>query len=166
MKNIGVLGDFVKTKRLLDRLKLKNAEEINVINLNNAESGFIAATDAVILNKNYNRFNLKAISENTAVILNSDSFFRANGSFVNAHRLITTGYSSKSTLTISSVSITEVYSFLCCLQRSIEAFNGEKIGEYEFKVNTDSEDISLLLTVIATGLYFNVENIKLNKFFL
>lgn len=166
MKNIGVLGDYVKTKKLLSRLMLENNEKMNIFNLNSSDVYEISLADAIILNKNYNRFNLRAISERTAIILNSDSFFRANGVTVCGSRLITTGYSSKATLTISSVSLNEVYSFLCCLQRKIKAFNGEELGEYEFCVNGNSEDISLLLPVVATGLYFKAENLKLNNFFV
>lgn len=164
MKNIGVLGNYTKTSKLLTCLKT-NDEKLNIFRISPSTSHILLFADVIILNKYQDNFNLKNISPNTAIIINSDSFCKTNPTLLTATSLITTGYSPKSTLTISSITLNDINTILCCLQRSIKSCNGYELTEQEFTVQTKFDDTSLLLSAIATALYLGMDKNKIKNIF-
>lgn len=163
MKNIAIVGSFACSYDIFSRLKAYD-KSINIFKITPSNLSALALSDIVILNKFNEKINLHHISPSSSVIVNSDLFSKQSPCVITASRLITTGYSPKSTLTVSSVSISEINSVLCCLQRSITVVESGCAQE-EFMIQTRLKNVSILLTAVAAALCLNIDKDSIQKIF-
>ncbi|NLN15166.1 MAG: hypothetical protein GX185_06120 [Tissierellia bacterium] len=66
--------------------------------------------------------------------------------------VITYGFNSKATMTISSHIIEQTMEASLCLQREITSLSAEKIGAFEFKVQMDSGDKDHIYSILAASI--------------
>lgn len=107
----------------------------------------------VIDNKMNNRNDFRKILSNTKyVILNSDIEFDLEVIKGLDITIITYGFNSKSTFTVSSLTENNI---IICLQRIIFKPNGEKIEpeEYQLKNEENTEKYAIIFTQILKELY-------------
>ena len=164
MKNIAIaiVGNYPCSYDIFSRLK-EYDNSINIFEITPTTAAVLHFSDVVILNEYSKKIDLDYISPSSCVIINSDYFINNAPCVLTASRLITTGYSAKSTLTVSSVDVSGTDKILCCLQRSLHR---EECGEQEeFIVETKVENVSILLTAVATALCLNIDKDMIQKIF-
>lgn len=141
---------YVK-RELSERLKNENILFINDKNIYNIKN---VKFDVVILdNRINNKCEIRKILSNTKyLILNSD--IESDLQIIENLNLtiITYGFNSKSTFTVSSINENSI---IICLQRIIFKPNGSKIEpeEYQLKYDENIEKYAIIFTEIIKKLY-------------
>jgi len=183
---IGVIGNFIKTSKILFKiysLRGYNIKIINCINNNNnitcdvlilnietknAELINILKLNMLIINKSISIRNFGktplTLSKNGILLINADNKNDLIILDYNNPYIITYGFNNKSTITLSSLSIDMYKNLQVCIQRSIVTISGKIIYEQEFNININDNDVAIILLYITIALIndFNIEQIKSN----
>ena len=130
---IGIITNQKNERYVKNELSQENILFINdktIANMKNIKF------DAIVIdNKINNRNNLRKILSNTKyVILNSDIEIDLEVIKGLVTTIITYGFNSKSTFTVSSLTENNI---IICLQRIIFKPNGEKVEPGEYQLNLD-----------------------------
>lgn len=148
---IGIITNQKNERYVKNELSQKNILFINdktIANMKNIKF------DAIVIdNKINNRNNLRKILSNTKyVILNSDIEIDLEVIKGLDTTIITYGFNSKSTFTVSSLTENNI---IICLQRIIFKPNGKKVepGEYQLKLDENTEKYAIIFTRILEELY-------------
>lgn len=148
---IGIITNQKNERYVKNELSQKNILFINdktIANMKNIKF------DAIVIdNKINNRNNLRKILSNTKyVILNSDIEIDLEVIKGLDTTIITYGFNSKSTFTVSSLTENNI---IICLQRIIFKPNGEKVepGEYQLNLDENTEKYAIIFTRILEELY-------------
>ena len=156
MAIVGIITDL-KSEHDIEELLLKNKalnknnvifiKEKNIDNIKNVHF------DTIVINRNFEKIDkLNNILENAKnVIINMDSKIEDDDISIVDSNIITYGFNSKSSITISSVTDDDV---LICVQRNIYNSYGE-IEPQEVKLeNNDNYSIYDLIIVLALFLMY------------
>lgn len=155
MLKVGVLGDYALTTKILSNIFERENKSLILMDIKDKNSS--SNSDIIIINKPVSGVNLKNIPKNCIIIINSDTIEKLpQMNLNNISYLITTGFSNKATLTISSVSCGTFQSLQCCLQRTMASISGNTIYEQEFLVETNSDNIPVILCSVAAALLTDV----------
>ena len=148
---IGIITNQKNERYVKNELSQENILFINdktIANMKNIKF------DAIVIdNKINNRNNLRKILSNTKyVILNSDIEIDLEVIKGLDTTIITYGFNSKSTFTVSSLTENNI---IICLQRIIFKPNGEKVepGEYQLNLDENTEKFAITFTRILEELY-------------
>ena len=148
---IGIITNQKNERYVKNELSQENILFINdktIANMKNIKF------DAIVIdNKINNRNNLRKILSNTKyVILNSDIEIDLEVIKGLDTTIITYGFNSKSTFTVSSLTENNI---IICLQRIIFKPNGKKVepGEYRLKLDENTEKYAIIFTRILEELY-------------
>ena len=148
---IGIITNQKNERYVKNELSQENILFINdktIANMKNIKF------DAIVIdNKINNRNNLRKILSNTKyVILNSDIEIDLEVIKGLDTTIITYGFNSKSTFTVSSLTENNI---IICLQRMIFKPNGEKVepGEYQINLDENTEKYAIIFTRILEELY-------------
>ncbi len=148
---IGIITNQKNERYVKNELSQENILFINdktIANMKNIKF------DAIVIdNKINNRNNLRKILSNTKyVILNSDIEIDLEVIKGLDTTIITYGFNSKSTFTVSSLTENNI---IICLQRIIFKPNGEKVepGEYQLNLDENTEKYAIIFTRILEELY-------------
>lgn len=148
---IGIITNQKNERYVKNELSQENILFINdktIANMKNIKF------DAIVIdNKINNRNNLRKILSNTKyVILNSDIEIDLEVIKGLHTTIITYGFNSKSTFTVSSLTENNI---IICLQRIIFKPNGKKVepGEYQLKLDENTEKYAIIFTRILEELY-------------
>ena len=110
--------------------------------------------EAIVIDNKINNWNdfRKILSNTKYVILNSDIEFDLEVIKGLDITIITYGFNSKSTFTVSSLTENNI---IICLQRIIFKPNGEKVepGEYQLNLDENTEKYAIIFTRILEELY-------------
>ena len=143
---IGIITNQKNERYVKNELSQENILFINdktIANMKNIKF------DAIVIdNKINNRNNLRKILSNTKyVILNSDIEIDLEVIKGLDTTIITYGFNSKSTFTVSSLTENNI---IICLQRIIFKPNGEKVepGEYQLNLDENTEKYAIIFTRI------------------
>lgn len=146
---------FIK-KRLSQFMNTNNIIFINDKNITNIKN---IKFELIVIDTKINNFVelRKILSETKYILLNAD--ININDEAIKNLNLmiITYGFNSKSTFTVSSVTENEV---IICLQRIIFGKNSNKIEpqEYQLKIEKNTEKYAIIATEIIKILYYrNIE---------
>lgn len=148
---IGIITN--QKNELYVRRELKNLNVIFINNKNITNMRNIKFDAIVIDSKLNNKQDLRKILANTKyLILNADIEFDLELIENLSLTIITYGFNSKSTFTVSSITENNI---IICLQRIIFTANGEKIEpeEYQLKYAENIEKYAIIFTAIIEKIY-------------
>ena len=148
---IGIITNQKNERYAKKELNQENILFINDKTISNMKN--IKFEAIVIDSKINNRNNLRKILSNTKyVILNSDIEIDLEVIKGLDITIITYGFNSKSTFTVSSLTENNI---IICLQRIIFKPNGKKVepGEYRLKLAENTEKYAIIFTRILEELY-------------
>lgn len=150
-----LLGNKILTENNVIFIKEKNIDNIKNVHF-----------DTIVINKKFEKMDeLNAILENAKnVILNMDTNLDSNDLNIVNSNIITYGFNSKSSITISSVTDDDV---LICVQRNIRN-NHREIDVQEIKIENNHNysiyDLIIVLTLflmyLPYGTKININGIK------
>lgn len=148
---IGIVTDTKSEgnlKKMLKKNNILNKNKIIFIRENNINNIKSICFDTIVINKKFNKVDeLNQILSNCKnLIINTDIDVELDKLNVVNANVITYGFNSKSTITISSILEDEV---LLCIQRNINSNYG-KIEIQEFKIETEEVHNVYDLIIIAT----------------
>ena len=148
---IGIITNQKNELYVRKELKDKNIIFINDKNITNMRN---IKFDAIVIDsKLNNKQDLRKILANTKyLILNADIEFDLELIENLSLTIITYGFNSKSTFTVSSITENNI---IICLQRIIFKANGEKIEpeEYQLKYVENIEKYAIIFTAIIEKIY-------------
>ena len=148
---IGIITNQKNERYVKNELSQENILFINDKTISNMKN---IKFDAIVIDsKINNRNNLRKILSNTKyVILNSDIEIDLEVIKGLDITIITYGFNSKSTFTVSSLTENNI---IICLQRIIFKPNGKKVepGEYRLKLDENTEKYAIIFTRILEELY-------------
>lgn len=148
---IGIITNQKNERYVKKELNQENILFINDKTISNMKN---IKFDAIVIDsKINNRNNLRKILSNTKyVILNSDIEIDLEVIKGLDITIITYGFNSKSTFTVSSLTENNI---IICLQRIIFKPNGKKVepGEYRLKLDENTEKYAIIFTRILEELY-------------
>lgn len=148
---IGIITNQKNERYVKNELNQENILFINDKTISNMKN---IKFDAIVIDsKINNRNNLRKILSNTKyVILNSDIEIDLEVIKGLDITIITYGFNSKSTFTVSSLTENNI---IICLQRIIFKPNGKKVepGEYRLKLDENTEKYAIIFTRILEELY-------------
>ena len=148
---IGIITNQKNERYVKNELSQENVLFINDKTISNMKN---IKFDAIVIDsKINNRNNLRKILSNTKyVILNSDIEIDLEVIKGLDITIITYGFNSKSTFTVSSLTENNI---IICLQRIIFKPNGKKVepGEYRLKLDENTEKYATIFTRILEELY-------------
>lgn len=146
---IGIVTDTKSEgnlKKMLKKNNILNKNKIIFIRENNINNIKSICFDTIVINKKFNKVDeLNQILSNCKNLIINIDIELDKLNVVNAN-VITYGFNSKSTITISSILEDEV---LLCIQRNINSNYG-KIEIQEFKIETEEVHNVYDLIIIAT----------------
>lgn len=148
---IGIITNQKNELYVRKELKDKNIIFINDKNITNMRN--IKFDAMVIDSKLNNKQDMRKILTNTKyLILNADIEFDLELIENLSLTIITYGFNSKSTFTVSSITENNI---IICLQRIIFKANGEKIEpeEYQLKYVENIEKYAIIFTAIIEKIY-------------
>ena len=148
---IGIITN--QKNELYVRKELKNLNIIFINDKNITNMRNIKFDAIVIDSKLNNKQDLRKILANTKyLILNADIEFDLELIENLSLTIITYGFNSKSTFTVSSITENNI---IICLQRIIFKANGEKIEpeEYQLKYVENIEKYAIIFTAIIEKIY-------------
>ena len=148
---IGIITNQKNEIYVKNKLNEENILFINDKNISNMKN--IKFEAIVVDNKINNRSDLRKILSNTKyVILNSDIEFDLEVFKELNVTVITYGFNSKSTFTVSSLTENNI---IICLQRIIFKPNGNKIEPEEYQIENEEnvEKYAIIYTQILKKLY-------------
>ena len=148
---IGIITNQKNELYVKKKLENKNILFINDKNITNMKN--IKFDTIVIDNKLKNKQDLrKILSSTNHLILNADIEFDLELIENLSLTIITYGFNSKSTFTVSSITENNI---IICLQRIIFTANGEKIEpeEYLLKYVENIEKYAIIFTAIIERIY-------------
>lgn len=148
---IGIITNQKNELYVRKELKDQNIIFINDKNITNMRN---IKFDAIVIDsKLNNKQDLRKILANTKyLILNADIEFDLKLIENLSLTIITYGFNSKSTFTVSSITENNI---IICLQRIIFKANGEKIEpeEYQLKYVENIEKYAIIFTAIIEKIY-------------
>ena len=148
---IGIITNQKNELYVRKELKDQNIIFINDKNITNMRN---IKFDAIVIDsKLNNKQDLRKILANTKyLILNADIEFDLELIENLSLTIITYGFNSKSTFTVSSITENNI---IICLQRIIFKANGEKIEpeEYQLKYVENIEKYAIIFTAIIEKIY-------------
>ena len=155
MPFIGIIAkendsNFIKNE--INKNAKTNKFEIININRKSIENIKNIKFDILVINENIGEFlkNSKyleyIITKAYYIIINSDIKNNLNLLKNMATNIITYGFNSKATITISSI---KEESTMLCIQRSIKGVNNNIIEEQEFNINIERNNVNKLYNVLV-----------------
>ena len=148
---IGIVTDTKSEgnlKKMLKNNNILNKNKIIFLRENNIENIKSVCFDTIVINKKFDKiYDLNQIINNCKnIIVNTDVDIELEKINMVNTNVITYGFNSKSTITISSVLEDEI---LLCIQKDIKSNNG-KIEMQEFKIEIEKVHNIYDLIIIAT----------------
>ena len=148
---IGIVTDTKSEgnlKKMLKNNNILNKNKIIFLRENNIENIKSVCFDTIVINKKFDKiYDLNQIINNCKnIIVNTDVDIELEKINMVNTNVITYGFNSKSTITISSVLEDEI---LLCIQKDIKSNNG-KIEMQEFKIEIEKVHNVYDLIIIAT----------------
>jgi hypothetical protein len=163
---IGIVTDSKSKENISNLIELnKFIKDNNVIFINESNIDNIKNVhfDTIVINSNFNKEEeLNVLLQNTKnIIINMDIELDLKELSIKNLNVITYGFNSKSSVTISSVTDDEV---LICIQRNI-CCNAEIVEVQEVKIENNNYDIyDLIIVLILFFLYSSsLEKIHINS---
>ena len=142
-KNEDKVREYIK---LNEKLNMDNVFFINDKSMNNVKN--IKFEIILILDDKYDIENegvlQKIILNSKYLIIQSEIQDKLNFIEEKSINVITFGFNHKSTVTASS---TELENMMLCIQRSIKSVKGKIIEPQEILVNTNCEDINMIMGI-------------------
>lgn len=150
MYYIGVIGinDYLNIHKII---KNKNLQLVLLDSINNNEK---INFDIVVINDKSKITNeiLRSIGEVEFLFLNSDDRNEFFGSISRVSKLLTYGFNSKSTVTISSLTIDICKNLQFCIQRKIRNLKKHLLEEQEFGVIIRDINIDNYIILISIAI--------------
>ena len=166
MKFIGIITDSKSEnniKRLLSNNKFLVEDNVIFIREKNIDNIKNVHFDTVIINNEFERIDeLNKVLQNTKnIIINMDTVVKCEDLNITNSNLITYGFNSKSSITISSVTDDEV---LICVQRNIYNNYGEiELQEIKLENNENYSIYDLIMVLVLFIIYVpNYDKININ----
>ena len=166
MKFIGIITDSKSEnniKRLLSNNKFLVEDNVIFIREKNIDNIKNVHFDTVIINNEFERVDeLNKVLQNTKnIIINMDMVVKCEDLNITNSNLITYGFNSKSSITISSVTDDEV---LICVQRNIYNNYGEiELQEIKLENNENYSIYDLIMVLVLFIIYVpNYDKININ----
>lgn len=151
-KNEDKVREYIK---LNEKLNMDNVFFINDKSMNNVKN--IKFEIILILDDKYDIENegilQRIILNSKYLIIQSDIQDKLNFIEDKSINVITFGFNHKSTVTASS---TELENMMLCIQRSIKSVKGKIIEPQEILVNTNSEDINMIMGIAILGILYDL----------
>ncbi len=151
-KNEDKVREYIK---LNEKLNMDNVFFINDKSMNNVKN--IKFEIILILDDKYDIENegvlQKIILNSKYLIIQSEIQDKLNFIEEKSINVITFGFNHKSTVTASS---TELENMMLCIQRSIKSVKGKIIEPQEILVNTNSEDINMIMGIAILGILYDL----------
>ena len=164
---VGIVTDSKSENNILELLKNNNSlsnnsvifiKETNIDNIKNVHF------DTVIINREFKKMDKLNIILNNAknVVINMDSDINCKDLNIVNSNLITYGFNSKSSITISSVTDDDV---LICIQRNINSNYGEiELQEIKMENNESYSIYDMIAVLILFLMYFpNIDEIHIKS---
>lgn len=164
---VGIVTDSKSENNILELLKNNNSlsnnsvifiKEKNIDNIKNVHF------DTVIINREFKKMDKLNIILNNAknVVINMDSDINCKDLNIVNSNLITYGFNSKSSITISSVTDDDV---LICIQRNINSNYGEiELQEIKMENNESYSIYDMIAVLILFLMYFpNIDEIHIKS---
>lgn len=154
---IGIVTDFKSEnnlKRLIKNNKNLNENEVIFIKEENVNNMKNVHFDTIVVNRKFEKVeelnNLLNNAKN--VIINMDMSIQFNELNITKSNLITYGFNSKSSITISSITDDDV---LICVQRNIYSNNEEiEVQDIKLENNKDYSIYDLIIILTMFLMYF------------
>ena len=155
MPLVGIIAKKKDIQAIKREIERKNIEFVQITkesikNLKNIKFDEILLLQNIKLKEEEYKYMNEIISKSKYLILNGDIEIE-NIEIKRPIKLITFGFNSKSTITISSVNDEKI---IVCLQRDIEKLNGEIIEKQEKRIiNKDKKIYNNLVVFIINELH-------------
>ena len=166
MKFIGIITDSKSEnniKKLLSNNKFLVEDNVIFIREKNIDNIKNVHFDTVIINNEFEKVDeLNKVLQNTKnIIINMDTVVKCEDLNITNSNLITYGFNSKSSITISSVTDDEV---LICVQRNIYNNYGEiELQEIKLENNENYSIYDLIMVLVLFIIYVpNYDRININ----
>lgn len=183
MIRIGIIGEFLKTAGILSAIFNENNHIVKIINYNQFFNILQSKDDLLIIgitspytsSEYINKLKLDILIINEtdeilsltspSLLMNDKSIILINADKKNSLELkkytpsyiITFGFNSKASVTISSLKEGTYNTVQICFQRDIPTLSNKIIGEQEFSVNIRHNDILPVLAAVITALAANID---------
>lgn len=148
---LGIITDSESEQNIQELLKLNNQlKKVNVIFLNekNIDNIKNVHLDTIIINRTFNKMDklINVINNAKNIVINMDVQNDFQNTSISAANLITYGFNSKSSITISSVTDDDV---LICVQRNINNnFGVVEVQEIKIENNEKYSIYDLIIILI------------------
>lgn len=184
MIKIGIIGNFLKTASILSEMLNQNNKTTKIVNYNQffniiqnqydflligistpyTSSKYInkLKLNILLINNSNETLNLTSppllTEQNGILLINSDKTNNIKIEKAPPAYIITFGFSSKNTITLSSVKQGTYNTFQLCIQRSIKTLTNKTIYEQELPINTKYHDILPTLASIIILILCDIAN--------
>ena len=169
MPFIGIIAKESESNFIRNEI-LKNSENIKfeIININqkNIENIKNIKFDILVINENIDEFFKKSnyleyiINKSNYIIVNSDIKNNLECNKLKGVEVITYGFNSKSSITVSSV---KEENLMLCIQRNFKSVKGKTIEEQEINIKIEKNNIKKTYNVLVIFTILRIYGKNLKK---